>query len=240
MRNGIVKSILIVLILSSLSLILIACWDTGDLIEKTFILEMGEAQKVHAGIMIYEGNLEISGGNQQSLLISDFTYNLKQWAPTISYSEENNEGDLKIIQKEDNEKQKSDYLQNKWLLQFNKDIPLKLDIVMGRGENHLRLDLINLTGLKAIVGTGDTVLDLTGDYQENISVFLVGGFGNTTINLPENVGIRLIIEGMLNRINCDDFKRINNFYYNSSFDFSERKIYITLISGLGNININLI
>lgn len=239
MRNRIVKSILIVLIISSLSLVLIACWDTGDLVEKQFIVEMGDAQKVHAGIMIYEGNLEISGGSQQSLLVSDFTYNLKHWVPEISYSEEKGEGNLKIIQKEETEKQKSDYLQNKWLLQFNKDIPLKLDVVMGRGENHLKLDLINLTGLKAIVGTGDTELDLTGDYQENINVFLVGGFGNTTINLPENVGIRLLIDGMLNRINCDGFKKINNFYYNTSFNLSERKIYITLISGLGNIDINL-
>jgi hypothetical protein len=111
---------------------------------------------------------------------------------------------------------------------------------MGNGDNHLDLSSINLTGFKAAIGTGDTILDLTGNYQENIEIYLLGGVGHTTINLPEDIGVRLWIKNGLNIINCDGLDQMGNFYYNSTFDFSERKIFITLISGLGMIEVNLI
>jgi len=233
------KLSLFILLISFLVFALTGCWNTGEHTEETVNVELGEAEKVNATIVIYKGDLYISGGNQQLLLISDFDYNLNQWAPQVTYSTENNEGKLKIMQKE-KEKGLFNSVENKWSLIFNQTVPLELDIVMGSGDNHLDLSSINLIDLKAAIGTGDTILDLTGNYQENISVYLAGGIGHTTILFPEDIGIRLLIKGVLNRINCHGFSQIGNFYYNSAFDFSERKIYITLFSGLGTIDINLI
>jgi len=215
------------------------CWSTGEHTEETVNIELEEAEKVNAVIVIYKGDLYISGENQHLLLISDFDYNLSEWVPQVTYSTEDNEGKLKIMQKE-KEKGLFDSVENKWSLIFNQAVPLELDIMMGSGDNHLDLSSIHLIDLKAAIGTGDTILDLTGNYQDNIRVYLVGGVGNTTINLQEDIGVRLWIKDGLNRINCDGFNRFGNFYFNSAFDFSERKIYITLFSGLGAIDINLI
>jgi len=219
--------------------LLSGCLSTNDYTEETYTIKLDDAQRVSTTIAIYNGDLSISGNNQQPLLTSDFQYNLKYFFPEITYFVQNGEGKLKIIQKE-NQKAFFDKIENKWSLIFNQAVPIELDIAMGSGDNQLDLSTINLTELKIAIGAGESFIDLTGDYERDIHVYLAGGIGRTSINLPNDTGIRLLINGVLNRISCDGFKRIGNFYYNSAFDFSERKIFITLISGLGIIDINLI
>ncbi|HKK83078.1 MAG TPA: toast rack family protein, partial [Atribacterota bacterium] len=184
---------LFILLISFLIFALTGCWSTGEHTEETVNVELEEAEKVNATIVIYKGDLCISGENQELLLISDFDYNLNQWAPQVTYSTEKNEGKLKIIQKE-KEKGLFNPFENKWSLIFNQTVPLELDIVMGNGEYHLDLSSIHLIDLKAAIGTGDTNLDLMGNYQENINVYLIGGIGHTTINLAEDTGVRLWIK----------------------------------------------
>lgn len=239
MRRGYFK-ILVTIVLLCLSLFFLSgCLSTGQHTEETYTIELKEAQKVTATIAIYNGDLYISGNSQSPLLASEFCYNLKELIPEMSYLVENGEGKLKIIQKE---KQKGLFnpVENKWSLIFNQAVPMELDIAIGSGENNLDLSSINLTDLKLVIGAGESSIDLTGNYSDNIQVYLIGGIGRTSINVPDNIGVRLLIEGGLNHISCNGFKRIGNFYYNSTFDFSERKIFITLISGLGMIEVNLI
>ena len=240
MRIRRIKTVILRAIIPGLVIFFLAgCWNTGELMEEMPVISLEDAQEVQATIIIYQGDLTISGKNQSPLLISSFSYNLTRWAPQVTYSVENGEGSLKIVQKE-NEKGLFNPLINDWSLVFNQAVPLDLDMVMGSGEYHLDLSNIHLINLKAALGTGETFIDLTGDYPDSVSAYLAGGIGHTTISLPEDIGIRLLIQGGLNRIQCDGFSRIGNFYYNSAYDFAERKIYITLFSGLGMIDINLI
>lgn len=240
MRNKIISSIFLIVFLILIVLSLTACWDTGKLIEETIVVDLKFADRVAVTATIYKGDISISGENQTPLLISNFSYNLTQWTPKVTYTvDDGGEGHLKIVQKE-NTKGLFNPLVNDWLLLFNEAVPIKLDIMMGSGQNQLDLSSINLINLKIVIGNGDTTIDLTGDYQENVDIYLVGGIGHTVINLPKEVGVRLMIQGGLNRIRCDGFNQIGNFYYNSVFNFFERKIFINLISGLGIIDINLL
>ena len=215
------------------------CFSTTEYTEEVYTIELDDVQKASATIAIYNGDLSISGKSQQALLISEFHYNLKYLFPEITYVVQDGEGKLKIIQKE-NKKAFFDKIENKWSLIFNREVPIELDIAMGSGDNQLDLSAINLTELKIAIGAGESFIDLTGNYERDIHIYLVGGIGRTSINLPNDAGIRLLINGVLNHVSCDGFKRIGNFYYNSAFDFSERKFFITIISGLGIIDINLI
>lgn len=234
-----ISSILLIIAMAVISILITGCWHTGQLISETMDIDLNEALEVNATIVIYKGNLEIKGISQSALLTSNFSYNLERWFPRISYMVENGIGNLKITQ--DNEKSNTTQLVNNWLLLFNSMVPLSLDIIMGSAESHLNLNSINLTDLKAAIGTGDTVIDLTGDYHNYINIYLLGGIGHTTLNLSRGVKTGILIEGTLNRIKCDkDFHRINNYYFNSTSVFEEKKINITIFSGIGIIEINLI
>lgn len=233
------KLIFIILLAGFFSFYLSGCLSNENYTDETYTIESEKAKKVTASISIYTGDIAISGNSQQPLLTSEFNYNLKQFIPKISYVVQNDEGKLKISQ-EEKTKGLYDSVENRWILIFNRTIPLELNIAMGSGDNRLDLSDINLTGLKSIMGSGDSYIDLTGKYKDNVHVYLIGGLGHTTINLPEDIGIRLLIDGVFNRINCSGFEQIGNFYFNSGFDLSERKIYITIISGIGKIDVNLI
>ncbi|MBN2394926.1 MAG: hypothetical protein JXC36_00500 [Candidatus Atribacteria bacterium] len=229
------RIILVTFMVISLS----ACWDIGDLVEENLTIDLKSADKVNVTAALYHGDIFISGEKQIPLLISKFSYNLTRWNPEVNYTVDGGEGYLKIVQKK-NTKGLFNPTINHWFLQFNEDVPLKMDIVMGSGNSQLDLNSVNLIDLKAVIGTGDTLIDLTGDYQENVNITLVGGIGNTLINLPADIGIRLMIQGGIYRIRCDGLNQIGNFYYNSIFNFTERKIFVTLIAGLGMIDVRLV
>jgi len=239
MNKNYFKFLVTILLFGIFSFILPGCSNIGDHQQNTYTVELNNVEKVTATIVIYDGNLNISGLRQVPLLTSYFSYNLTQFIPEISYLVQGNEGKLKITQ---NDKQKSlfDLIENEWSLLFKRTVPLELDIVMGNGDTYLNLSDINLTELKFAVGAGETNIDLTGDYKKNVQVYLIGGIGSRTINLPDNVGICLFIDGVFNKISCSGFNQIGKFYYNSAFDISERKIFINIINGAGKIDINLI
>jgi len=240
-KRSIVINYFLLIIVILLIFSLCGCWQTGELIEESFIVDLEEAEEVNAKIIIYQGSLHIVGKKQSPLLIANLSFNLSEWAPVINYQVENGDGDLKITQKENKEARGLfNPMVNDWFLLFNRSVPLNFDIIMGNGENELDLSNINLNKLTAVLGTGDTNIDLTGNYSGNINVHLVGGVGKTTLLLPKEVGVRLLIDGGINHISCDGFNQIGNFYYNSAFGFTKRNIFISIFSVLEKIKIDLI
>ena len=225
----------------ALMIFLSGCWQTGELIEETSIVGLEDAEVVDVKITIYKGNLHISGERISELLVANLSYNLSQWAPVMNYQVENGSGDLQINQKE-NEEQKGLFnpIINNWSLLFNNSVPVSFNILIGNGENELDLRNVYLKKLTAVLGTGNNNIDLRGDYSDNINISLIGGVGQTTLMIPKEVGVRLLIDGGVNHISSDGFNQIGNYYYNSIFDFSERKIFISIFSVLGRIEIDLI
>lgn len=231
--------LLLICLLSIFSIAFTGCWKTGELTESTVQIELEEVETVEAKVVIYKGNLHITGVQQLQLLNSKFSSNLEKWNPQVIYSTEGHKGKLKILQT-DKQKNISATIESDWFLFFNNMIPLELDLIVGNGDNQLDFSEINLTSLKVAIGTGDSTINLTGNYRDDLIVHLMGGIGNTIIDLPKDTGVCLLIEGFINKINCNDFYRIGSFYYNSSFDFAKKNIFITIFSGLGKININLV
>lgn len=231
--------IFMILLFAYTGLFLFGCWETGELSEESLTIHVGEAEQVHVVTAVYKGNLSFYGSEQQPLLITKISSNLNHWFPKLTYDIRNGEGYLKIIQ-EENEEKKLPTVVNDLFLSFNESIPLDFDLLTGSGDNHLDFSRIFLTGLNIAIGTGDTLIDLTGDYPDDLTVNLVGGIGHTKVFLPAEVGTRILFQGILNRISCDGFYNIGNLYYNSSYHKSERRIYMNIISGLGFLEIELI
>jgi hypothetical protein len=45
------------------------------------------------------------------------------------------------------------------------------------------------------MGAGETTVDLTGDYEQDLAATIEGGVGEATVVLPGEVGVRVNAEG---------------------------------------------
>ena len=229
---------LLAMIVLLFSIILAGCCMTGELIQSTSTIDLGDAKQVETTLSMLSGKLKVAGKNQSPLLVSQFSYNLEKWYPDINYQVDNGNGELSIIQKQKG-KTFFNETQNEWTIFLNQEIPLSLDIILGNGENRLDLAQLNLKKLDTVIGNGETIIDLDGQDSLELFVNIIGGIGHTTINIPKKKGIRILIKGGLNKISMHGFDQIGNFYYNPIFDISQEKIFITLVSGFGIIDVNL-
>jgi hypothetical protein len=62
---------------------------------------------------------------------------------------------------------------NEWDVRLNDTMPLDLSVQMGGGVSDL--DSLTLTGLDLEVGAGATTVDLTGDWERDLSAVVRGG-----------------------------------------------------------------
>ena len=90
---------------------------------------------------------------------------------------------------------------NEWDLRVNDDVPLDLNVQLGARESDLDLDSLTLTAPDLSMGAGETMVDLTGDYERDLAANIEGGVGEATVRLPGEVGVRVDAEGGLGEIN---------------------------------------
>ena len=153
----------------------------------------------------------MSGGAAE-LLEADFTYNVAEMEPEVTYS-----GDvLKVTHPEvrivGTLADRDDY-RNEWDLRFNDSVPMEMLVNLGAGRGDLTLGSLALTSLGIKAGAGDVTVDLTGapslaeldfemgagavlmdmtgDWIDNLTANITAGVGDMTLQLPGSVGVRV-------------------------------------------------
>lgn len=255
-----------VIIVMSAFLLTVSCLEVvqvGKLRTDSQSVEKGEAETVQAVIEMGTGSLKIGGG-ANNLMNADFTYNVSKWKPEVDYQVKENIGKLTISQKSDNMMGKLPLgnARNRWDLRFNNEIPMKLKIDLGAGENHLHLGQLTLTSLDIGMGAGELVLDLSGkpslkklnlnmgagdvrvdligDWENDLAAQINNGVGRITLRLPENVGIFASAERGIGQVSAFGFKRHGSTYYNDAYEESDVTLNLNVDAGIGQINMEMI
>lgn len=153
----------------------------GPLQTQTEVIKMDPVKSVEVDIDLGLGDLTITGGSND-IMTGKFEYNVVQWKPEIQYKTTGSRGEIKIkmpdVELDFDEDDKD--IENNWMLQFNKDIPLEMKIEIGVGESELDFSNVTLSSLEISNGAGEVSVEI--GQQEIDELEIESGAGEVEIS----------------------------------------------------------
>ena len=213
--------------------------QVGKMQRESKSVDPKDAQSVRAQLKMGAGELNLTGGADQ-LMEGDFSYNVADWKPEVSYNVSGDEGELLVKQGGSKGSNLTGEARNEWDIRLNDEVPTHLVVQMGAGESDMDLDSLTLAGLKLQMGAGKTTVDLTGDYAQSFNSSIQGGVGEATVELPIEVGVKAKAQGGLGKINAEGLKRVGNSYVNDAYGESDVTLNVNVQGGVGQINLEVV
>ena len=197
------------------------------------------ANSARAQLKMGAGELNVTGGADQ-LMEADFSYNVSEWKPKVSYDVSGKKGELVVKQGSAEGGNLSGGARNEWDISMNDELPTDLVVQLGAGESNLDLDSLTLKGLDLQMGAGKITVDLTGDYTQGFDASIEGGVGQATVLLPSEVGVKAKAEGGLGGINAKGLKKVGDAYVNEAYGESDTNLNVDVKGGVGEINLKVV
>jgi hypothetical protein len=213
--------------------------QVGEMQRQSQSVDLENAQSVRANLKMGAGELNLTGGADR-LMEADFSYNVANWKPKVSYDVSGDTGELVVKQGSGGGVTLGGDARNEWDIRLNDEVPTDLVVQMGAGESDLDLDSLTLTGLDLQMGAGKATVDLTGDYAQDVEASIQGGVGEATVMLPSEVGVRAKAEGGLGKINAKGLQQEGNSYVNDAYGDSAVTLDVDVQGGIGEINLEVV
>ena len=213
--------------------------QVGEMQRESRSIQAQDAQAVRSKLQMGAGELNITGGADQ-LMEGEFSYNVSNWKPKVSYDVSGERGEVTVKQGSGGGVRLGGDARNEWAISLNDEVPTDLVVEMGAGESDLDLDSLTLTGLDLQMGAGKTTVDLTGDYAQDFDASIQGGVGEATVLLPSEVGVKAKAEGGLGKINAKGLKREGDSYVNDAYGNSGVTLSVDVQGGVGQINLEVV
>ena len=229
------KQILIFILVLFFSIVSTACVGVGDTEVETHTIELSSEESAIVELDMGAGELEVHGGARE-LMEATFTYNVNKWKPTIDYETSKGQGMLKIRQGETEGIPVGD-TKNRWDISLSESVSIDLRIDMGAGQGILDLRDVRLSALDIDGGVGELKLDLSGERDQDLDVDIDCGIGSATIYLPEDIGVRVHVNGGIGSVNARGLYKKNGVYKNNAFGESDVAISIQIDAGIGSIDL---
>ncbi len=126
------------------------------------------------------------------------------------------------------------------VVRFDAPNPAPMDDLMIRaGAANLRVEGIgNASPERGRVegGVGNMILDFSGQWREPARIKVAAGAGSLTLRFPEDVGVRVEVEGGLSNIRADEsFSLSGGAYVNNAYREGGADLRIELTVGIGSV-----
>jgi len=112
---------------------------------------------------------------------------------------------------------------------------MDLTILTGAGNAELDLGALDLTNVNIQTGAGVTNVDLSGTWQHDLDISIVGGVGELTVNLPAGMGVRVDKETALVNVSADGLILDGNGYVNRAYGTAPYTLTLKLQAGVGSV-----
>jgi len=128
------------------------------------------------------------------------------------------------------------------VIRFDSPNPVPMEeLFIQAGAANLRVDGIGNAGPERIRvegGVGNLVIDLRGAWPRSAWGEIEAGIGTLTLQLPEDIGVRVETRGSLGNVHADEgLTRSGDVYVNAAYGQSERTLEITLTVGVGSVRL---
>ncbi len=232
----------------------------GELNKETQTVDVGDAEQVRVHIKMGTGELKVNHG-AEALMRANFTYNVADWKPQVDYTVTDGSGRLNIRQPSSEQISVRSDIRYTWDLKFNEEIPLDMRIECGAGSGDIDLSKLNVTRfdgklsagdftidlsgnqslahLELDMGAGDVTVNLDGDWEQNVEVYIQGGIGKTTLYLPKDIGVRVIVNKAIGKVDANGLTRDGDVYVNAAYGVSPVTVEINIQSGIGQTSLEV-
>lgn len=200
-------------------------------------VKLGDAKSVDVKLRMGAGEMKV-GGSAPNLLDADFSYNVSAWKPEVEYRVTGNHGTLTVEQPHGTGSG-GHHTRYNWDLHLSDKVPLNLSVEQGAGRTELNLSTLSLRDLEVQIGAGETIVDLTGDYKNNVVARIHGGVGKATVKLPREVGVHVVARGGIGAINAHDLIKEGDAYVNDLYGKSSVTVRVEVEGGVGEINLEI-
>jgi len=126
---------------------------------------------------------------------------------------------------------------SKWDLKLNNDVLLDLSIRCSAGELDFDLSNLNLNNVKLDMGAGETKVNLAGNWDRNVEVWIKGGVGATTVKLPAAMGVMADVSQGLGSVSVFGLTKNKGYYINRVYDTADSLLTLHVRSGIGEIKL---
>lgn len=234
--------------------------EMGDMLRETQVVplsaadDVGDGDALRVAITMGAGELTVQGGAME-LLEAEFATNIEAWMPKVDYGDAR----LTIAQRPTSNVFIGENARNTWDLRLHDAVPLVLTAELGAGTGTLDLRTLNvrtvdlkvgagemsvdlrgspaLERVDADLGAGKFTLDLRGDWARDADVHILGGVGETTLRLPEGVGVQVRVDKGLGAVVARGLERDGNVYVNSLYGQAEVSLTIHVQAGIGQVTL---
>jgi N-terminal domain of toast_rack, DUF2154 len=196
-------------------------------------IEKDKAKELQLELNLGAGELNVEKGADE-WVEGSIEYNEENLKPEVTYKRKGDKG-IGVIEQENTgflDKIKIGELKNEWNLTLSDEVPLSLVVNSGASDTNLDLKGLDLKELDINAGVGDITIDLSGKWKTSFDAALALGVGQSTIILPEDVGVKIKSSKGIGTADFVGFiSKGNGVYVNEAYE--DAKVIITLTTDLG-------
>ncbi len=111
------------------------------------------------------------------------------------------------------------------------------DVEVGVGDVVINLSNTSLVAFDLEFGAGDLDIDFTGDRENDLMASLEVGVGDVDLELPTDIGVKVVPMRGIVPVNAPDFRRDGNAFINGAFGQADVNIVIEIEMGVGGITL---
>lgn len=124
---------------------------------------------------------------------------------------------------------------------LNDNVTWQISSVMGAVSGDMDFSNVKIKNMDLDVGAGNLKLQFGNDYNATSNIEINAGASHLHIILPKSAGVKLKLEGLVDKKQLESFgwQKDGQYYYSTNYHDADSKLHFDIDMGIGNLDIDL-